>query len=100
GSVQFPPPVAHGGRILPESQLPLPPVISLEHQLIEERFAKQRQYVLANTRARWGFVGFGIALLIGVKLAGLSTISPWFSLPFAASPASRSEEHTSELQSR
>ncbi len=60
-------------------------MISLEHQLLEERFAKQRQYVLANTRARWGFVGFGIALLVGVKLSGLSTISPWFILAFAAS---------------
>ncbi len=60
-------------------------MISLEHQLLEERFAKQRQYVLANTRARWGFVGFGIALLIGVKLSGLSTISPWFILAFAGS---------------
>lgn len=47
--------------------------------------AKQRQYVLANTRARWGFVGFGIALLIAVKLAGISTISWWFILAFAAS---------------
>ncbi len=53
-------------------------MISLGAQLQEERFAKQRQYVLANTRARWGFVGFGIALLIGVKLAGIATISPWF----------------------
>ena len=60
-------------------------MISLEHQLQEERFAKQRQYVLANTRARWGFVGFGIALLVGVKLAGIVTISPWFVLAFAAS---------------
>jgi methyl-accepting chemotaxis protein len=60
-------------------------VISLAHQLQEERYAKQRQYVLANTRARWGFVGFGIALLIGVKLAGIVTISPWFILAFAAS---------------
>ena len=59
-------------------------MISLAHQLQEERFAKQRQYVLANTRARWGFVGFGIALLIGVKLAGIATISPWFILVFAA----------------
>ena len=59
-------------------------MITLEHQLQEERFAKQRQYLLANTRARWGFVGFGIALLIGVKLAGISTISPWFILVFAA----------------
>jgi methyl-accepting chemotaxis protein len=60
-------------------------VISLEHQLHEERLAKQRQYVLANTRARWGFVGFGIVLLAAVKLAGISTISPWFILLFAAS---------------
>jgi len=60
-------------------------VISLGAQLEEERFAKQRQYVLANTRARWGFVGFGIALLVGVKLAGIVTISPWFILAFAAS---------------
>ena len=60
-------------------------MISLDHQLLEERFTKQRQYVLANTRARWGFVGFGIALLIAVKLAGISTISWWFILAFAAS---------------
>ncbi len=60
-------------------------MITLEHELHEERVAKQRQYVLANTRARWGFVGFGIALLVGVKLAGIVTISPWFILAFAAS---------------
>ena len=60
-------------------------MITLEHQLQEERFAKHRRYVLANTRARWGFLGFGIALLIAVKLAGLATISPWFILGFAAS---------------
>jgi len=60
-------------------------VISLEHQLHEERVAKQRQYVLANTRARWAFVGFGIVLLIGVKLAGLASISAWFILAFAVS---------------
>jgi methyl-accepting chemotaxis protein len=59
-------------------------VISLEHQLQEERFVKQRQYLLANTRARWGFLGFGSALLIGVKLAGIASISPWFILAFAA----------------
>jgi len=60
-------------------------VISLGAQLQEERLAKQRQYVLANTRARWGFVGFGLALLVGVKVAGIVTISPWFILAFAAS---------------
>ncbi len=53
-------------------------------QLLDERLAKQRQYVLANTRARWGFVGFGILLLGIVKLAGISAISPWFLLAFAA----------------
>ena len=57
---------------------------SLEHQLLEERLAKQRQYVLTNTRARWGFVGFGIALLSAVRLAGITPISWWFILVFAA----------------
>ena len=60
-------------------------MISLENQLLEERFAKQRQYLLANTRARWGFVGFGIVLLAAVKLAGIASISWWFILVFAAS---------------
>ena len=59
-------------------------MISLEHQLLEERLAKQRQYVLANTRARWGFVGFGIVLVASVKFAGLAPISWWFLLVFAA----------------
>lgn len=57
---------------------------SLAAQLAEERHAKQRQYVLANSRARWGFVGFGILLLAAVRLAGLVPISPWFILGFAA----------------
>jgi methyl-accepting chemotaxis protein len=59
-------------------------VITLGDQLREEQLAKQRQYVLANTRARWGFVGFGLVLLGGVRLAGLVPISPWFILAFAA----------------
>ena len=58
---------------------------TLAQQLLEERVAKQRQYVLANTRARWGFVGFGIALLVAVRLAGITPVSPWFILAFAAS---------------
>lgn len=58
---------------------------TLAQQLQEERVAKQRQYVLANTRARWGFVGFGIVLLAAVKLAGITPVSPWFILAFAAS---------------
>ena len=57
---------------------------SLDHQLLEERLAKQRQYVLTNTRARWGFVGFGIALVAIVKLAALTPISWVFLLAFAA----------------
>ena len=58
---------------------------SLEQQLLEEQLAKQRQYVLSNTRARWGFVGFGIVLVAAVKLAGLTPISPWFIVVFAVS---------------
>ncbi len=58
-------------------------MITLGAQLREERLAKQRQYVLANTRARWGFVGLGLVLLGGVRLAGLITISPWFIIAFA-----------------
>jgi len=48
-----------------------------------ELLAKQRQYVLTNTRARWGFVGFGIVLVAAVKLAGVTPISWWFLLGFA-----------------
>jgi methyl-accepting chemotaxis protein len=59
-------------------------VTSLDSQLLEEHDAKQRQYVLANTRARWRFVGIGILLLVLVKLAGIATISLWFILAFAA----------------
>src|ERR1700747_2806432 len=84
-SVQLPTALAHRRRLLSESELPVPDVTSLEAQLLAERLAKQRQYVLTNTRARWGFVGFGIALLAAVKLAGITTTSWWFSLAFAAS---------------
>ena len=41
--------------------------------------------MLSNTRARWGFVGFGIVLLSAVKLAGIIAISWWFILVFAVS---------------
>ena len=60
-------------------------MLSLEHQLDQEQHAKRRQYVLANTRARWGFVGLGIVLLAGVRLAGIVPVSYWFILAFAAS---------------
>src|SRR5204863_686551 len=84
GTVQLPAFDAHHRRLFPQTQLLVPHVIALEHQLLEERLAKQRQYVLSNTRARWGFVGFGIVLLTAVRLAGITPISWWFILVFAA----------------
>src|SRR5262249_14807915 len=84
GSVQLQPPDPHRGRFLPEGQLPVPDVTALERQLLQERLAKQRQYVLSNTRARWGFVGFGIALLVAVRLAGITSIAWPFIMLFAA----------------
>jgi len=61
---------------------------TLEDQLVEELTAKRRQYVLANTRARWGFVGFAVVLLAAVRLIHLVPV-PWlfiagFSVAFAA----------------
>jgi methyl-accepting chemotaxis protein len=63
-------------------------VLDLAHQLAAEERAKQRQYLLANTRTRWGFVGFGVVLLGAVRLAGLVPIA-WafiigFTVTFAA----------------
>ena len=58
--------------------------LSLDTQLVQEQHAKQRQYVLANTRARWGFVGFGIVLLSAARLAGIIPLSLWFLAAFAA----------------
>ncbi|MGH7534542.1 MAG: hypothetical protein ACREMG_03050, partial [Gemmatimonadales bacterium] len=57
---------------------------SLAQQLAEEQYAKQRQYVLSNTRARWGFVGFGMLLLAAVRLAGIVPISWLFIVVFVA----------------
>jgi methyl-accepting chemotaxis protein len=59
-------------------------VTTLGAQLDQERLAKQRQYVLANTRARWVFVGLGIVLLAAVRALGIISLSPWFLLAFAA----------------
>ena len=44
-------------------------------QLADEDSAKQRQYVLANNRARWRSLGFGVALLALVRLTGLGPVS-------------------------
>ena len=41
---------------------------SIEAQLAQELAAKRRQYVLTDTRTRWGFVGLAIALLLVVRL--------------------------------
>jgi methyl-accepting chemotaxis protein len=66
----------------------MPDSVDLVHQLAAEERAKQRQYLAANTRTRWGFVGFGVALLAAVRLTGLVPIT-WpfivgFTVAFAA----------------
>src|SRR5690242_7140517 len=53
----------------------MPGPADLAQQLADEQRAKERQYVLANTRARWGFVGIGVLLLAIVRLAGLVPVS-------------------------
>ena len=55
---------------------------SLEQQLAEEHRVKQRQYVLANTRFRWLLLGFGVALLAGVRPVGLAPVAWLFILAF------------------
>src|SRR2546426_11051 len=62
--------------------MPTPAV--LEAQLAAETSAKQRHYVLANTRARWTVLGVGVALLAGVRLGRLVPVSWWFIVGFAA----------------
>jgi len=59
-------------------------VITLEQQLRDERLTKERQYVMANTRARWAFVGLGTLLLVIVRVAGVIPIAPAFIFAFAA----------------
>jgi methyl-accepting chemotaxis protein len=62
----------------------MPDVADLNPQLVDEDRAKQRQYLLSNTRARWGFIGVGAALLAGVRLAGLAAVGWPFILGFVA----------------
>ena len=57
---------------------------SLAQQLAEEQRAKQRQYVLTNTRARWGLVGFGMLLLALVRLLRIGDVSWLFITVFVA----------------
>jgi methyl-accepting chemotaxis protein len=60
--------------------MPAPP--SVADQLAQELSAKRRQYILTNTRARWGFVGFGVALLVGVRLLHVVPLAWTFILGF------------------
>src|SRR2546428_4957763 len=62
----------------------MPDAADLAQQLADEDRAKQRQYVLANTRARWSFVGVGVALLVVVRLGGVVAVSGWFIVAFVA----------------
>ncbi|HEX4574193.1 MAG TPA: methyl-accepting chemotaxis protein [Gemmatimonadales bacterium] len=49
----------------------------------DEERTKQRQYVLANTRARWSFVGVGVGFLTLGRLAGLVPVAWGFIAGFA-----------------
>ncbi len=60
------------------------PPAELAPQLVDERHAKQRQYVLAHTRARWAVVSLGLALLAAARLFGLVPVGWLFILAFAA----------------
>jgi len=62
----------------------MPDAADLAQQLADEDRAKQRQYVLANTRARWSFVGVGVALLVVIRLVRWVPVSWWFIVAFAA----------------
>ncbi|HEY6807355.1 MAG TPA: methyl-accepting chemotaxis protein [Gemmatimonadales bacterium] len=54
----------------------------LDDELAAEQEAKQRQYLLANTRARWTFVGVGVALLVLVRVAHIVPLSLLFIAAF------------------
>src|SRR5438046_8789713 len=60
-----------------------PPAADLTQQLADEDRAKQRRYVLANTRARWRFVALGAALLAILRAARVTPVSWPFILGFA-----------------
>src|SRR2546427_5064674 len=62
----------------------MPPLAAdLTQQLADEDRAKQRRYVLANTRARWRFVALGSALLAILRVARVAPISWFYILGFA-----------------
>jgi methyl-accepting chemotaxis protein len=61
----------------------MPDADDLAHQLADEARAKQRRYVLANTRTRWRFVALGVALLVILRFARVAPVSWPFVLGFA-----------------
>src|SRR5437016_6290315 len=61
----------------------MPDAADLTDQLADEDRAKQRRYVLANTRARWRFVALGAVLLAILRVAKVAPVSWPFILGFA-----------------
>src|SRR5438874_9357444 len=61
----------------------MPDAADLTDQLADEDRAKQRRYVLANTRARWRFVALRAVLLAILRVAKVSPVSWPFILGFA-----------------
>src|SRR5947208_2182629 len=61
----------------------MPDAADLTDQLADEERAKQRRYVLANTRARWRFVALGAVLLAILRVARVAPVSWPFILGFA-----------------
>jgi methyl-accepting chemotaxis protein len=61
----------------------MPDAAALTDQLADEDRAKQRRYVLANTRARWRFVALGAVLLAILRVAKVAPASWPFILGFA-----------------
>src|SRR6266480_183792 len=61
----------------------MPDPAALTHQLADEDRAKQRRYVLTNTRARWRFVALGVALLAILRVAQVAPVSWLFIIGFA-----------------
>jgi methyl-accepting chemotaxis protein len=60
----------------------MPDAADLTRQLADEDRAKQRRYVLANTRARWRFVALGSALLAILRVARVAPVSWLYILGF------------------
>src|SRR3989449_1607812 len=61
----------------------MPDAADVARQLADEDRAKQRRYVLANTRGRWRFVALGAALLAILRVARVASISWFYILGFA-----------------